>query len=150
MKVEKISVARVSRMIMVGSFILVIGMIGLSGKAHAQGIANAVERIVVKVGSGVASSFIVSGMDGVSCGATAAINTAIRKNNYGGYQHDADYNTCITMQQSQRLQAYYMRVAEEQRARAIAEQNAARCQYQEQNREESRVCTETVVGSWRR
>ena len=99
---------------------------GFTSVAFAQSIEQSVGRIVVTVGSAVASSLIVSGVDGVSCGATAAINTAIRKNNYGGYQHDSDYQQCLNMQQSQRMQAYYMRMAMEQQAAAIAAQNAPR------------------------
>ena len=99
---------------------------GFTSAAVAQDIGTLFVQITSTVVGTVAGNVIVSGMDGVSCGATAGINAAIRKNNYGGYQHDSDYQQCLNMQQSQRMQAYYMRMAMEQQERAIAMQNAPR------------------------
>ncbi|MDP3957761.1 MAG: hypothetical protein Q8Q10_04645 [bacterium] len=134
---------------------------GFTGTAFAQDIATLFVQITSTVVGTVAGNIVVGGMDGVSCGATAAINEKIRRASSGGYRHDADYDSCVAMQQSQRLQAYYQRMAMEQQQAALemarrqqaeyeARQNAPTCRYYEQNGQTYRTCGETVVGNWRR
>lgn len=163
MKVKKVSVAGVIRMIMLGLLLLVIGTIGLSKKAHAQDAGDVFVQIVTTVVGTVAGNVAVAGMDGLSCGATAGINASLRggDSRYNQYQRPADYNSCLAQVNAQRQQEYYrrrameeqmyyQRMAMEQQARAMAMQNAPRCQYYEQNGVQYRSCTETAYGQWRR
>jgi hypothetical protein len=52
--------------------------------------------------------------------------------------------------ESYKQQQYYREQALRQQAAAMAQQNAPRCQYYEQNGVQYRSCTETVQGQWRR
>lgn len=130
MKAKEISVARVIRMAMLGSFLLVAGMIGFASKAHAQDAGDIFVQVVTTVVGNVVANVTVAGMDGVSCGATAGINAKFRGGNggYNQYQRAADYNSCIAQVNAQRQQAYYQQQAMEQYARAMAMQNAPRVQ----------------------
>ncbi len=145
--VLEVSAARVIRATMVGLMFLTATIIGTS-RAHAQDIGQVFAAVVGQV----AGNVVGAGVDGVSCGAMAGINAKFRGNHggYNQYQRQADYNACVAMQNMQRQQAYYQRMAMQQRAAQMAAQNAPRCQYWEQNGVQYRSCTETVYGQWRR
>jgi len=108
--------------------------LGLTSAAVAQDIGTLFVQITLTVVGTVAGNVIVSGMDGASCGATAAINTAIRKNSNGGYRHDADYDTCIAMTNARRQYENARREAKAEMAAAVDAQNAPRSQCQAHRR----------------
>lgn len=138
----EVSVARVIRATMIGTFVFFAILI--SGKANAQQYGqqyNPCEGIFASAATDAAVGAVVGALlGGDHRGARMGAGGA------GGASYAMRRAQC----ESFRQQEYYRRMMEEQRAQAVAVSNAPRCSYSEHNGVQSRSCTETVYGEWRR
>lgn len=154
MQANQINVARVIKMAMFGSVLLIAGIIGAT-KAHAQ-----VDQLIGQIAGQIIGNVVVAGVDGVSCAAAASIHQAGRgRDGYRG-QRAMDYTQCanranmdrqmmVQQQRAMAQQEYYRQRAMQERAYYQYQAEAPRCQYYEQNGRQFRNCSETVHGPWR-
>lgn len=154
MQAKKMNVARVIRMAMISSVLLIACVIGVS-KAHAQ-----VDQLIGQIAGQIIGNVVGAGIDGVSCAAGASINQAGRGHDSYRGQRAMDYTQCanranmdrqmmVQQQRAMAQQEYYRQRAIQERAYYQYQAEAPRCQYYEQNGRQFRNCSETVRGPWR-